>query len=282
MAHPRKAVAPPATLQLGPPAQTAQSPAATLRHSRTASSSRRLSLIRCFISCHTFNLFLLLLLLASGVRAASKLATRSNKTSGSSTASGVGAGTAATSAAAAAASGTPIWDHAIDLNDDFRILWQIINQDITFEIQARTLGYVGFGFSPDGNLADADMAIGWVDKGQTYFQVSEAQNKNPAQRKFLRVGFGLNTRRWGLLRWAPNDFSFPAERFHFSNACGRKLRAVQAGRPTKWKVVALISSNLFSQCLVPRANILRCLCVDKYVVWKVHKKNILPLNLDCN
>ncbi|XP_036325473.1 MOXD1 homolog 2 isoform X2 [Rhagoletis pomonella] len=62
------------------------------------------------------------------------------------------------------------WDHAVDLNEDFRILWTIINQDITFEIQARTLGYVGFGFSPDGKLAGADMAVGWVDKGQTYFQ----------------------------------------------------------------------------------------------------------------
>lgn len=64
------------------------------------------------------------------------------------------------------------WDHAVDLNEDFRILWTIINQDITFEVQARTLGYVGFGFSPDGNLAGSDIAIGWVDKGQTYFQVS--------------------------------------------------------------------------------------------------------------
>lgn len=64
------------------------------------------------------------------------------------------------------------WDHAVDLNEDFRILWKIINQDITFEIQARTLGYVGFGFSPDGNIAGSDIAIGWVDRGQTYFQVS--------------------------------------------------------------------------------------------------------------
>lgn len=64
------------------------------------------------------------------------------------------------------------WDHAVDLNEDFRILWTIINQDITFEIQARTLGYVGFGFSPDGNLPGSDIAIGWVDRGQTYFQVS--------------------------------------------------------------------------------------------------------------
>jgi len=155
-------------------------------------------------------LFLLLLLLASGVRAAGKLATRSNKTSGAGGAPGGGAGAAGagTAATSAAAAGTPIWDHAIDLNEDFRILWQIINQDITFEIQARTLGYVGFGFSPDGNLAGADMAIGWVDKGQTYFQVSEAQNKNPAQR---RSQYPLKEGNPN----APNDFSFPANAFIF-------------------------------------------------------------------
>ncbi|XP_030375434.1 MOXD1 homolog 2-like [Scaptodrosophila lebanonensis] len=62
------------------------------------------------------------------------------------------------------------WDHAVDLNEDFRILWTHINQDITFEIQARTMGYVGFGFSADGQLAGTDIAIGWVDDGQTFFQ----------------------------------------------------------------------------------------------------------------
>ncbi|XP_055923857.1 MOXD1 homolog 2 [Eupeodes corollae] len=62
------------------------------------------------------------------------------------------------------------WDHGVDLNEDFRVLWTINNQDITFEVQARTLGYVGFGLSTDGHLPGADLAVGWVDRGQTYFQ----------------------------------------------------------------------------------------------------------------
>ncbi|XP_065360032.1 MOXD1 homolog 2-like [Calliphora vicina] len=62
------------------------------------------------------------------------------------------------------------WNHVVDLNEDFRLLWTIINQDITFEIQVRTLGYVGFGFSENGNQAGADMAVGWVDGGHTFFQ----------------------------------------------------------------------------------------------------------------
>ncbi|XP_030078651.1 MOXD1 homolog 2 [Drosophila hydei] len=155
----------------------------------THSSSRRSSLITCFISCHTFASLLLLFLLLATAQAASKLTTRSNSSSPNNT-------TAVAAAAAAASQATPVWDHAIDLNEDFRILWQIINQDITFEIQARTLGYVGFGFSPDGNLAGADMAIGWVDKGQTYFQDRHVTRNgdtepvvDPSQDYMLMLGY---------------------------------------------------------------------------------------------
>ncbi|EDW70050.1 MOXD1 homolog 2 [Drosophila virilis] len=160
----------------------------------THSSSRRSSLITCFISCHTFSSLLLLLVLLATAQAASKLTTRSNSSSSSNNSSNNNTTSAA--AAAAASQATPVWDHAIDLNEDFRILWQIINQDITFEIQARTLGYVGFGFSPDGNLAGADMAIGWVDKGQTYFQDRHVTRNgdtepvvDPSQDYMLMLGY---------------------------------------------------------------------------------------------
>lgn len=64
------------------------------------------------------------------------------------------------------------WDHSVDLNDDYRVLWNILGQEITFEVQVRTLGYVGFGFSRDGRLPGSDVAIGWVSQGQVHFQVS--------------------------------------------------------------------------------------------------------------
>lgn len=63
------------------------------------------------------------------------------------------------------------WDHAVDLDENYRLLWSINNQDITFEVQARTLGYVGLGFSTDGSIYGADIVIGWVDNGQVHFQV---------------------------------------------------------------------------------------------------------------
>lgn len=64
------------------------------------------------------------------------------------------------------------WDNDVYLNDDYRMLWTIDGRDVTFEVQVRTLGYIGLGFSNDGELAGADVAIGWVHQGQVYFQVS--------------------------------------------------------------------------------------------------------------
>ncbi|XP_049544997.1 MOXD1 homolog 2-like [Anopheles darlingi] len=62
------------------------------------------------------------------------------------------------------------WDHAIFLDEDYRLLWSITGQDITFEVQARTHGYIGLGFSKDGTIYGADIVIGWVDQGQVHFQ----------------------------------------------------------------------------------------------------------------
>lgn len=63
------------------------------------------------------------------------------------------------------------WSHSIDLDENYRVYWSIVDQEITFEIQVRATGYVGFGFSPDGTIYAADMVIGWIDGGQPYFQV---------------------------------------------------------------------------------------------------------------
>ncbi|XP_058465517.1 MOXD1 homolog 2-like [Malaya genurostris] len=62
------------------------------------------------------------------------------------------------------------WDHMMDFDHNYRLLWTSNNQDITFEIQARTLGYVGLGFSHDGTLADSDIVIGWIDQGHVLLQ----------------------------------------------------------------------------------------------------------------
>ncbi|XP_066258643.1 MOXD1 homolog 2 [Euwallacea similis] len=67
---------------------------------------------------------------------------------------------------------TARWSHSTYLSPEYRLLWSLGPgpQDITFELQVKTLGYVGFGFSRDGRMAGSDMVVGWVDQGQVYFQ----------------------------------------------------------------------------------------------------------------
>lgn len=65
------------------------------------------------------------------------------------------------------------WDNDVLLDENFRMLWTIEGgRDATFEVQVRTLGYVGVGFSQDGRIPGSDVAVGWIHQGQTYFQVS--------------------------------------------------------------------------------------------------------------
>jgi len=48
------------------------------------------------------------------------------------------------------------------------------SDSITFEIEAETTGYVGFGVSPQGSMLDADIFIAGVDPdGVPYYSVSE-------------------------------------------------------------------------------------------------------------
>jgi hypothetical protein len=63
------------------------------------------------------------------------------------------------------------WDHSVDLDENFRLLWRVKVPDIIVELQVRTHGYVGFGFTRSEYIYGADMVIGWVDK-HTFFQVS--------------------------------------------------------------------------------------------------------------
>ncbi|XP_076643114.1 DBH like monooxygenase olf413 [Halictus rubicundus] len=63
------------------------------------------------------------------------------------------------------------WKHSAALDDKFLVLWTPGENDIMFEIQVKTLGYVGFGFSKDDDRVRADMVIGWVDNnGQLHLQ----------------------------------------------------------------------------------------------------------------
>lgn len=53
----------------------------------------------------------------------------------------------------------------------YRLLWAPQGGSIAFRLEVHTRGYVGFGFSPTGAMASADLVLGGVDGGKPYLQV---------------------------------------------------------------------------------------------------------------
>lgn len=80
-----------------------------------------------------------------------------------------------------------MWDHAVYLNENYLLQWTVKEPDILFEVQVRSHGYLGFGFSRDGaTIYGADVFIGWIDEGHTFFYVSsfndvDASHYSPTQ-----------------------------------------------------------------------------------------------------
>ncbi|KAM9316675.1 DBH-like monooxygenase protein 1 [Gastrophryne carolinensis] len=58
----------------------------------------------------------------------------------------------------------------LDAHGKYKLNWIHKNNTITFLLQVETLGYVGFGFSPNGAMSFSDIVIGGVRNGKPYFQ----------------------------------------------------------------------------------------------------------------
>ena len=69
---------------------------------------------------------------------------------------------------------TTTYDHdmALIANDVYHLRWSFTDTEITFEVQVQTTGYVGFGLSPAGSMAGADIVLGAVDGDAVTFNVS--------------------------------------------------------------------------------------------------------------
>lgn len=57
------------------------------------------------------------------------------------------------------------WTHSqvLDKNGNIILRWQPRHQEISFRVEAKTKGYIGIGFSPNGGMEGADIVIGWID-----------------------------------------------------------------------------------------------------------------------
>ncbi|CAB3380899.1 Hypothetical predicted protein [Cloeon dipterum] len=59
--------------------------------------------------------------------------------------------------------GATEWTHAVQLSPNYTLHWRPNESSVSFKIEARTLGFVGLGFSPKGGMANADIILLWVD-----------------------------------------------------------------------------------------------------------------------
>lgn len=57
------------------------------------------------------------------------------------------------------------WKYSVELAKDgaFRLSWIPLDHRVVFLAEAKTTGYLGIGFSMDGRMARADIAIGWLN-----------------------------------------------------------------------------------------------------------------------
>lgn len=71
-----------------------------------------------------------------------------------------------------------LWTHTEVLSAKFNYIvkWYRTEnaKEIVFRVEADTMGYIGFGFSPNGNMKNADIVIAWFDNemGQPALWVS--------------------------------------------------------------------------------------------------------------
>ena len=65
---------------------------------------------------------------------------------------------------------------SLDEDSKVRLYWSVDwdEKTVHFAVQAQTTGWVGFGISTgQGKMKGADIVIGWVKEGKTYFSVSQ-------------------------------------------------------------------------------------------------------------
>jgi len=65
---------------------------------------------------------------------------------------------------------------ALDENQNVKLYWNVSTKEkeINFTVEAKTTGWIGFGISSgNGKMKGADIVIGWVKDGQSYFKVSK-------------------------------------------------------------------------------------------------------------
>lgn len=67
------------------------------------------------------------------------------------------------------------FSRTLDTSGQYLLYWSFDDDTISFAVNVETTGWVGFGLSPNGQMPQSDVVIGWVDDtGEVHFHVSHA------------------------------------------------------------------------------------------------------------
>jgi DOMON domain len=65
------------------------------------------------------------------------------------------------------------FENELVFDENCTLLWNIgTDNEVIFEVQARTFGYVGIGFSKNGELSGSDVVVVWMNNGDGHIEVS--------------------------------------------------------------------------------------------------------------
>ncbi len=58
------------------------------------------------------------------------------------------------------------------VTNKYKLYWNVTESKIIIELHVKTNGWIGFGFSSNGEMDSSDVMIGWISDGVTYLTVS--------------------------------------------------------------------------------------------------------------
>ena len=71
------------------------------------------------------------------------------------------------------------FSNSADLSKDVNLKWNFTTEDIYFKLVVNTNGWVGFGLSPNGDMANSDTILAWTNPdGTIQFKDSHTFNRN--------------------------------------------------------------------------------------------------------
>lgn len=63
--------------------------------------------------------------------------------------------------------------HTISLGNVYEFAWAIENDTIYIQVTVEAIGWIGLGFSPNGDMLNSDIVMGWIDNsGRSILSVS--------------------------------------------------------------------------------------------------------------